>query len=232
MASPKSKGKLTKESPRRDSLDDPTFGEEDVDDDVWGEDSDDEQAIAKLAASQRKLANLSVSSAAAFAPPPPANSAAPGGPASPLSTPAAKGGASTSSLPSLRPSLRSASSWSFNPFSIIAPSPKSAEPLPLPVQGPEAVAAVLAGEPVPVAPISAPKGHVVAESVGSKPDKQASLAPGAGVEVEDVEDDQAPPEVVRRSSTYQMEQWKAAIKPDVEEIVKGKRVHLVGCEWS
>ncbi|KAK4705168.1 hypothetical protein P7C70_g1029, partial [Phenoliferia sp. Uapishka_3] len=197
----KGKGKLRKQGPRDSDFDD-------VDeDDVWGGDSDDE-------ATRKALGSLSVASLASTAQelPPPA------------SLGHTKGAASSSlSLPS----IPRTSSWSFNPFSIIAAatsSPKAPEPLPLPaVPGPEAVAAALAGATVPVAPISSRK-HDRESSRGGKGEAAGECKPGAWAEGQqessDGEERDAAPGITRRGSTYQMDMWKAAIKPDVDEIVK------------
>lgn len=188
------KGKSNSRSKtRKDELED-TFAPNDLaeDDDAWAEGSDDEAAFAALAA---------------------------GG---------SGGGGNEKGQPVLSVSppapLTSPSSWSFNPFSIIAPSPKTPTNRPLhpvssagTVNGPEAVAAVLAGSAVRVvAPVSA-RVQEVAEAGSAKGAKEE----GEEEVVKEVEEMEDPVEAEQRRARSRIEQCQAALKPNVEDLVKG-----------
>lgn len=210
-------GDKGKKKLRKNVLDAGTTLEEGSDDsDVWAGDSDDETTRTALAAAHRRLGSVSLSAVHgdSVSADGPTNGAKEHAPAT------SSAGASSLAMPS----LRSASSWSFNPFSIISPSPKQAEPATLPaLAGAEAVAAVLAGATIPAAINSSSRNRIAPEITKNSTDasnKEPSAQPAVEPDPDEVEDE-VPPPIERRGSNYQMDLWKAAIKPDVDEIVKG-----------
>lgn len=203
-------------------------------DDCWDENSDDEQQLARdLAAvgqQRHKLAGLSISSDRSGAVPDLGSSRQATTQASSPTTPAA---------------APSPSSWSsFNPFSIVAPSPKStAAPSPLP--GPEAVAAALASsrsrpQLAPSTSSGAEKrsgSYLASASVvqaeadkqveeeekakrGDSTEEQRPEEGEASAAAPEDEDENNEVQQQKRAS-YQLEQCRLAIKPNVEELVKG-----------
>ncbi|ORY77223.1 rab-GTPase-TBC domain-domain-containing protein [Leucosporidium creatinivorum] len=197
------------------------------DDDCWDEQSDDEQTVAALALGSRSHSQPSLSGLHLDSNNSSTTTITPTQSQSTTTTTRANSTSPTSPPP---PAVASPSSWSFNPFTIIAPSPKSPPPPPPqpPLPGPQAVAQALASsssstrpqlQPQPSTTTAAGRGGSYlanASQVQAEADrKEQAVEDGEGEE-----DEESSKEKTRRGSTYQMEQWKKAIKPDVLELVK------------
>lgn len=219
------------------------------DDDCWDEGSDDEQTVAALALGRHpqrpSLSGLHISSTST-------NTSTSAQLTTTQSAPAAADTTSPTSASSPPgPAVASPSSWSFNPFSIIAPSPKSPPPAQS-LPGPEAVAQALSASSgvsstarpqlssTPTATTAGSRGGSYlanASEVQAEADRKVEQEErakrgsgeelsGAAAEGEQEGDDGENQGRARRGSTYQMDQWKKSIKPNVLELVKGRSLTL------
>lgn len=178
------------------------------DDETWTDGSDDEAAITALAASQKEGGRSlgRVTSGGSIA-------SSQGGFGGSGMSNGSNLSVSTTKPPSSTPALPSPSaSWSFNPFSIIAnSSPKSAAvPLSPPPTG--------NSRAVSPKPTSALANSPVIRTRGDSRGKGKKVLSELNAEEEKLDAS----ELKRRGSSYRKEVLLGAIKPDVEDLVRGK----------
>lgn len=170
-------------------------------DDAWNDGSDDEAVVKKLTHQASRI-GLGLPQATIRGP----SSSSPAQPSSPPPQHRPTG--------SLSQRAPSGGGWSFNPFLIVQGNKST----------PTTPSTASAGVQQPPLPVSPP-----APTPTSPPPPAAAVSPDVGDEAiadGDADKPQPSPPAERRGSGYQMEQWKAAINPNVDELVTGQSSSL------
>lgn len=118
---------------------------------------------------------------------------------------------SSSTSPTSPITPTSSSSWSFNPFSLISPkSPSTPTPPPTTTNSNSTIT-------------------TTSNEINSTTSHSNSKGKQVAIESEDTEEEEVAPIIERRGSHYRADQLREAIKPNVEDLVKGESTSLSSC---